>query len=116
MYRTTYFVGYSLICGLLTFGLAGTLHWTANLFLHDRAGQASKMLLSVARLLAAGFYLACCGYFAMTCPTDWQYRSLAEVGSVISVKAGFFLLLLGVIDIVNVLILSLFRRHAEEVS
>lgn len=116
MYQTTYFVVYSLVCGLLLMGLAGTLHWTANLFLQGRAGRNGKLMLALARLLAMGCYLVCGGYFAMTCPTDWQYRSLGEVAHVISLKAGFFLLLVGAMVVFNLLILVLLRRHVQEAS
>ena len=116
MYQTTYFVAYSLICGLLAFGLAGILHRTANLFVRGRAGEAPRMLLSVARLLAAGFYLACCGYFAMTCPTDWRFTNLADIAHAISLKAGFFLLLLGAMVVINSLVLVFLDSHAREAS
>lgn len=116
MYRTTYFVAYSLICGLLTTGLAVTLHWVANQFLHDRFSRNSRLMLAVARVLAAGFYLVCCGYFAMTVLTELQLSRLFDVVNIISIKAGFFLLLMGTILIVNLLILALIRGHAEEAS
>ena len=116
MYQTAYFVGYSVICGVLTAGLVVTLHRTARLLAGARAEGNAKLTLSVARLLAAGFYLACGGYFAMTCPTDWRFSSLGEVAHVISVKAGLFLLLLGAIDVVNLLILAVVRREVEEAA
>jgi hypothetical protein len=116
MFQTTYFVGYSLICALLTAGLAVTLHRTARLLTGDRAGGNARLTLSVARLLAGGFYLACGGYFAMTCPTNWRFSSLGEVAHVISVKAGLFLLLLGAIDVVNLLILAVVRRQVQEAA
>lgn len=116
MYQTTYFVTYSMIWVLLTLGLAGALHWTARRLFSDGLSASSKRMLTVARLLAAGMYLVCCGYFAMTCPTDWRFTNLADVAHAISLKAGFLLLLLGIMDIVNLLILTLFKMHLEEAS
>lgn len=116
MYQTTYFVAYALIAGLLTIGLAVTLHAMCNVFLHAEASGAPKPLLSIARLLALGYYLVCGGYFAMTCPTEWQYRSVGEVAHVVSVKAGFFMLLLGAMVVVNAFFLTLFQRRMQEVS
>jgi hypothetical protein len=113
MYLTAYYLIYAATCGLLMTGLVVDLHWTARLFLRDAAREKHESMKSIARLLAAGFYMVSIGYVAMTMHTFEALPSAGYVVEYIGLKAGFLLVLLGILHIVNISILAILRRRSE---
>lgn len=116
MYRTDYYVAYSLICVLLIAGFAFLLHWTAKAVLGDAPGGGSEPGNAVARLLAAGLFSVCVGYAAMTFHAYLDFNDAANIAEDLATKTGFFFVLLGFLQVLNVLALAVYRRRKDAVT
>jgi hypothetical protein len=115
VYRTEYYAVYLIACGLLIAGLAIVLHWAGDVFLHDAFRGKPELARAVARLLDIGFYLVSVGYVAMTTHSWIDFNSRVDVADAIATKVGFFLLLLGLLHVFNILILAVFRGRRDAV-
>lgn len=111
MYRTDYYVAYSLICGLLIAGLAFVLHWTAKTVLGESFCDSSGR--AVARLLSVGLFSVCLGYASMTFGVDIDFNRARNVADDLAMKAGFFFVLLGFLQVLNVLVLAVYRGRRD---
>lgn len=109
MYGTQYYLAYGIVCGILIAGLSIVLHWAGDVFLHDAFRDRPDLTRAVARLLDIGFYMVSAGYVSMTFHSWADFRSPADVATVIATKAGIFLLLLGFLHSFNLLVLAMFR-------
>ena len=113
MFETWYYVLYSLLCAALVFGLARVLHWAGDVFLHDSFRNRPDLGRAVARLLDIGFYLVSAGYIALTFSSETGFRTAGDVANAVTLKVGFFLLLLGFLHGFNLLILAIFRGRRD---
>ena len=116
MYRTDYYVAYSLICVLLIGGLTFVLHRTAKVVSGDPLDDGPQSTKAVARLLAVGLYAVCLGYGAMTWQANLDFNSAANVAEDIAMKTGFLFVLLGFLQVLNVLVLAVYRRRQDAVA
>ncbi|HTV15285.1 MAG TPA: hypothetical protein VME68_11255 [Acidobacteriaceae bacterium] len=116
MYRTDYYVAYPLLCGLLLGGLAFVLHRTAQVVSGDPPDDGPPTTKAVARLLAVGLYAICLGYVAMTFTADIDFDRAMTVANDLVAKAGFFFVLTGFLQVINVLVLAVYRRRRDAVA
>lgn len=113
MYRMDYYVAYSLICGLLLAGLVFVLHQTAKAVFGNPRAEGAGQSKTVARLLAVGLYSVCLGYVAITLGANLDFNSAIIVADDLAVKAGFFFVLLGFLQVLNILVLAVYRKRRD---
>lgn len=112
MYKVDYYVAHTVISTVLIAALSVTLHWAGDVFLRERLQGDPNGSRAISRLLDIGYYLVSIGYFTMTVMTQMPLSTPSDVARMISVKAGFLLLLLGLMHLFNMLILGLFRGRS----
>ena len=112
-FLTAYYAIYSVACAALVVALLLVLHRAGNLFLHDAYGSNPSLVRAIRSLLDIGYYLVCLGYITLTFQTEMPLNTVAQLIQVLTLKLGFFLLLLGALHVFNLLLLALFRRRTN---
>lgn len=110
-YLAAYYSIYPCTCAFLIIALQLILRRAGALFLHDAYSSNPAMAKAICRLLDVGYYLVSIGYVVMTVHTNSYQPTAGELFETISMKLGFFLLLLGSLHVFNLLLLALFRRR-----
>ncbi|HEY2857803.1 MAG TPA: hypothetical protein VGJ21_05255 [Terracidiphilus sp.] len=110
-YLAAYYAVYSTACVFLIVALQLVLRRAGAIVLHDAWSSNPSLARAVCRLLDLGYYLVCTGYVVMTVHTDQMLVTAGQLMEAITVKLGFFLLLLGFLHVFNLLLLALFRRR-----
>lgn len=116
MYQEIYYFAYFGLCTALVVWLARMLRRSGMLFLQDAFRDRTEVVRAIGRLLDTGLYLISGGYLAITLPNYFPLHGPGQVALAIEGKLGGFLLLLGVIHIVNLLILAIFRQRSLRVA
>lgn len=106
------YLGYLVITIGMTVWVARTLFHNGQLFL--RAAFANdEVATAVNRLLQAGFYLINLGFVALFMRTSQQVGTAAEAFEATAMKLGWILPALGAMHLLNIFVLSRFRRHFQ---
>lgn len=112
-YLAAYYTVYLTACVLLIAVLQFVLRRAGSLVLHDASISHPTFARAVCRLLDTGYYLVCAGYIIMTVHTGELIATTGQLIEAVTVKLGFFLLLLGVLHVFNLLLLALFRQRTN---
>jgi hypothetical protein len=107
----TYYALYLAACALLVPALLVVLHRAGDLLLKDASGGRAEFARSIRRLLDIGYFLVSLGYVTLTAQTEMPLQNYAQMTTILSIKLGLFLLLLGALHLVNMLLLALFRSR-----
>ncbi len=109
-YIAAYYAIYPFTCIFLIVALQIVLRRAGSLVLRDSYNSNPAFARAICRLLDIGYYLVCLGYVTMTVHTTDILGTIGQLIETITVKLGFFLLLLGLLHVFNLLLLALFRR------
>jgi hypothetical protein len=112
-YAAAYYTVYLFACLLLIVALQFVLRRAGALVLHGAYNSNPTFARAVCRLLDVGYYLVCLGYVTLTFQTEMPLNTVAQLIQVLTLKLGFFLLLLGALHVFNLLLLALFRRRTN---
>jgi hypothetical protein len=103
------YLAYLAISVGLTVWVATTLARNGLVFLHDVFADA-KLAQAVNQLLVMAFYLLNLGYVAVAMRATATIPDASRALETLSVKIGLVLLVLGVLHVLNVFVLSRYRR------
>jgi hypothetical protein len=112
-YLATYCTVYLLTCAIVIVVLQFVLRRAGSLVLHEAYRSNPTFARAICSLLDIGYYLVCGGYVIMTVHTDEILATAGQLIEAVTLKLGFFLLLLGTLHVFNLLLLALFRRHTN---
>jgi NADH:ubiquinone oxidoreductase subunit 3 (subunit A) len=112
-YVAAYYTVFLLTCVIVIVVLQFVLRRAGSLVLHDAYHSNPTFARAICRLLDIGYYLVCVGYVVMTVHTDELLGTAGQLLEAVTVKLGFFLLLLGALHVFNLLLLALFRRRTN---
>lgn len=107
------YVAYLVITILLTMWVARTLFRNGQLFLRD-ALASDELAKAVNRLLQVGFYLINLGYVALFMQTSERILTATDAVEIGAWKLGVIMLALGVMHVLNIFVLSRFRRRFQQ--
>lgn len=105
------YAAYLLISAALTIAVASALSRSGRVFLTSVFGGDEKLASAVNRLLVVAFYLLSFGFIALTLPATGQVAGARQAVSVLSVKIGEELLVLGGLHLLNMLFFTRLRRR-----
>jgi len=97
----------------LTVVVASALSRSGQVLLAHLFGGDSGLAGAVNRMLVVGFYLLSLGYVALTVRTSGPITSAGQAIGVLSVKVGEELLVLGALYLLNIVLLTRFRRRQD---
>jgi hypothetical protein len=97
----------------LTVIVASALSRSGRVYLAEAFGGDDGMAAAVNRMLVVGFCLLSLGYAALTLRTSADIRGPGQAISVLSVKVGEELLVLGALHLVNMMFFTRLRRRQE---
>jgi hypothetical protein len=97
----------------LTVIVASALSRSGQVYLAHAFGGDERMAGAVNRMLVVGFCLLSLGYAALTMRTSGDIHGAGQAAGVLSVKVGEELLVLGALQLVNMVFLTRFRRRQE---
>jgi hypothetical protein len=97
----------------LTVIVASALSRSGRVYLAEAFGGDDGMAIAVNRMLVVGFCLLSLGYAALTLRTSADIHGPGQAISVLSVKVGEELLVLGALHLVNMMFFTRLRRRQE---
>ena len=97
----------------LTVIVASALSRSGRVYLAHAFGGDEGMAAAVNRMLVVGFCLLSLGYAALTTRTSGRIAGVGQAAGVLSVKVGEELLVLGALQLVNMILVTRFRRRQE---
>jgi hypothetical protein len=97
----------------LTVTVASALSRSGRVYLTEVFGGDEGMAGAVNRLLVVGFCLLSLGYAALTMRAPGQIHGPGQAIGVLSVKVGQELLVFGLLHLVNIGVVTRFRRRQE---
>jgi hypothetical protein len=97
----------------LTVIVASALSRSGQVYLARAFGGDEGMAGAVNRMLVVGFCLLSLGYAALTMRTSGHIAGAGQAVEVLSVKVGEELLVLGALQLVNMMLVTRFRRRHE---
>lgn len=97
----------------LTVIVASALSRSGRVYLAGAFGGDDGMAAAVNRMLVVGFCLLSLGYAALTLRTSADIHGPGQAISVLSVKVGEELLVLGALHLVNMMFFTRLRRRQE---
>ena len=109
-YLAAYYAIYPFACIALIVWLQLVLRRAGSVVLNDSYNSNPAFARAVCRLLDIGYYLVCLGYVIMTVHTQDSFFTNDQLIETVTLKLGFFVLLLGLLHVFNLLLLALFRR------
>ncbi len=109
-----YYFTYFWSCVLLVAGLTWTFHRSGTVLLCDVFRGDTAIVRAVTRLMDVGFYLISFGYLILTIQTYAPMMTFAQIFEIAGRKLGFFLVILGVLHLFNLLLLVIFRRRGGQ--
>ncbi|MFN7975218.1 MAG: hypothetical protein U0166_23175 [Acidobacteriota bacterium] len=95
-----------------TIWVAHTLHANGRAFLVETFHGNVRLADAVNTLLVVGFYLVNVGYVALAVKLGARAYTLERAVEMVSTKAGYVLLLLGVMHFFNLFVFAHLRRRA----
>src|SRR5215831_1061503 len=98
----------------LTVIVASTLSRSGRVYLAGAFGGDEGMATAVNRMLVVCFCLLSLGYAALTMRTSERIAGAGQAVEVLSVKVGEELLVLGALQLVNMMVFARFRRRQEQ--
>ena len=98
----------------LTVIVASALSRSGRVYLAEVFGGDDGMAAAVNRMLVVGFCLLSLGYAALTLRTSADIHGPGQAISVLSVKVGEELLVLGALHLVNMMFFTRLRRRLAE--
>ncbi len=105
------YAAYLLISTGLTITVAWALSRSGRVFLASVFGGDQNVADAVNRLLVVAFYLLSFGFITLTLRTSGEITGVRQGISVLSVKIGEELLVLGALHLVNMLFFTRLRRR-----
>ena len=96
-----------------TIWVAHTLRSNGRIFLIAAFHGDERLAESVNHLLVVGFYLINVGYVALSLRTSGQIDTLRGAVEIVCDKAGFVLVVLGVMHFGNVYVFNRLRKRGE---
>jgi hypothetical protein len=116
MYQEIYYALYFGLCAALVVWLARMLRRSGTVFLRDAFRDRPEAEKALGHLLETGLYLVGGGYLAITLPNYIPLHSPREVVLTIVGRLGGFLLLLGLLQFIDLLILAIVRQRSLRVA
>src|SRR5262245_33895845 len=107
------YAAYLAISIALTVIVASALSRSGRVYLAHAFGGDEGMAGAVNRMLVVGFCLLSLGYAALTMRTSGHIAGAGQAVEVLSVKVGEELLVLGALQLVNMMLVTRFRRRQE---
>ena len=106
-----YYTAYFSTCAALIFWLGRIFRRAGAVFLTDALAGNAEVIRAVSQLLDVGFYLVSIGYVGSQFRDYDQLTGYGQVAQIVGEKVGWFLLLMGIAHLFNLLVLALFRRR-----
>lgn len=107
------YLAYLLTAVPITVWVATVLSRNGGIFLADVFDRESGLADAVNTLLVVGFYLINLGFVMLYVRGGGKANDVSGLLSVLSVKIGTVMLVLGVMHFLNVMVFSSMRRHSR---
>ena len=115
-YNILTYIFYLLITLIVVLYVGNVLYKNGRPFLINTFKGNALIADSLNKVLLAGYYLINTGYTIMALKVWSKVDSLEEMMNVLSVKAGWIILCLGIMHIINVIILLIIGRNKKETT
>jgi hypothetical protein len=113
-YNILTYIFYLLITLFVVLYVGSVLYRNGRPFLINTFKGDSSIADALNKVLLAGYYLINTGYTIMVLKIWDKVANLEQMMNVLSVKAGWIILILGIMHIINVILLLIVGRNKKE--